>query len=177
MSLHMFVDESKARSFILVGTMCPDAALNPLRKGLTKLLLPGQERLHFTKERDSRRREILTHILTSPLSTVVVETTKRPSEIEARARALRRLVREAATRSVGHITIERDLSMLAIDQKIMAEMAWFERRDFPVTYSWARPHQEPLLWAADALAWCWAAGGSWKQQIREKVKSVSASLP
>lgn len=54
MSLHMFVDESKARSFILVGTMCPAAALNPLRKGLTKLLLPGQERLHFTKERDSR---------------------------------------------------------------------------------------------------------------------------
>lgn len=26
--------------------------------------------------------------------------------------------------------------------------------------------EEPLLWAADAIAWCWQRGGVWKDKVR-----------
>ena len=176
MSLHTFVDESKARTFILVGATCPTAALDSVRKSLTGLLLPGQERLHFSKERDSRRRSALQVITNSPISLTVIETVKKPTEIEARTRSLRRLVREASTLSVSRMTIELDASMLALDQRIMAEMAWFGRHDFPLSYTWAQPRQEPMLWAADALAWSWAAGGHWRSQLRPVTKLIHVPL-
>jgi hypothetical protein len=56
---HVFVDESKARGYIIAATVAPQACLRESRKTLRGLLLKGQDRLHFAKENDSYRRSIL----------------------------------------------------------------------------------------------------------------------
>ena len=170
MTLYMFVDESKARAYVLAGVTCPTESLQAVRATLTDFLLPGQARLHFSKERDHRRSAIIKSLISTQVRAVVIETPKKPTEIEARSRCLRNLVREAARFSVARLLIERDTSMLALDQRLMAEMAWFGRRSEPLTYAWFGPSQEPLLWAADAFAWCWAAGGRWRSVVHDRVR-------
>jgi hypothetical protein len=43
-----------------------------------------------------------------------------------------------------------------------------------MTYHHDMPHQEPLLWAPDAVAWCWAAGGAWRQKVADRVTVIEA---
>ena len=177
MSLHTFVDESKFRSYVLAGATCPTSDLAATRRLLTNLLLPGQERLHFSKERDARRRLILQQINDSPLRAVIVTTPKKPTEIEARARALRRLVRETQVLSIHRLVIERDESALILDKRVLSEATANAHARATLSYGWSLPHQEPLLWAADAFAWAWSAGGKWRDQVRSGVNSISISLP
>lgn len=177
MSLHMFVDESKARSYVLVGATCPTDDLTAARRLLTDLLLPGQERLHFSKERDARRRLILKQISDSSIQAVVVTTPKRPTEIEARARALRRLVREIHVLSIDRLVIERDESTMILDKRVLSEATASPHARSTLSYGWSLPRQEPLLWAADAFAWAWSTGGRWRDQVRSRVSSIGISLP
>lgn len=177
MSLHMFVDESKFRSYVLAGATCPTSDLAATRRLLTNLLLPGQERLHFSKERDARRRLILQQINASPIRAVIVTTPKKPTEIEARARALRRLIRETHALLIDRLVIERDESALILDKRVLSESTSNPLARANLSYGWSAPRQEPLLWAADAFAWAWSTGGKWRDQVRSGVKSISISLP
>ncbi len=34
-----------------------------------------------------------------------------------------------------------------------------------LAYEHRRAYEEPLLWAADAMAWCYGAGGEWRRRI------------
>lgn len=177
MSLHMFVDESKSRSYVLAGATCPISDLVATRRLFTKLLLPGQERLHFSKERDARRRMILEQINNSPMRAIIVTTPKKPTEIEARARALRRLVRQTNVLSIERMVIERDESTLLLDKRVLSEVTTNASESAALSYGWSPPRQEPLLWAADAFAWAWSTGGWWRDQVRSGVTPISISLP
>jgi hypothetical protein len=42
-----------------------------------------------------------------------------------------------------------------------------------VSYEHFRSHEEPALWVADAVAWCWGAGGEWRHRISPIVEGVS----
>lgn len=173
----MFVDESKSRSYVLAGATCPSGDLAATRRLMTNLLLPGQERLHFSKERDARRRFILEQLNESPVKAVIVTTPKKPTEIEARARALRRLVRETHLLSIDRLVIERDESALVLDKRVLSEATSNPHARATLSYGWSVPRQEPLLWAADAFAWAWSTGGSWRDQVRSEVKTIGISLP
>ncbi len=35
-----------------------------------------------------------------------------------------------------------------------------------------RAKEEPLLWIADAVAWCWSKGGSWRDQVSPVISAV-----
>lgn len=62
-SLHAFVDESKSRNHILVAVLIAPDHLQRARQTVNELRLSGLNRIHFTKERPDRRRQILRAIL------------------------------------------------------------------------------------------------------------------
>jgi hypothetical protein len=55
MTAHVFVDESKARGFLLVAALVLPGDLAQARKQVGALRLPGQRRVHFATESASRR--------------------------------------------------------------------------------------------------------------------------
>lgn len=58
----LYVDESKARGYYVVATASSTGSTPASEKALRALLKPGQRRIHFKSERDSRRREILSRM-------------------------------------------------------------------------------------------------------------------
>lgn len=50
-SVHTFVDESKLRGLLVVAAVLAPRDLAQARTAMRELCLPGQARLHFTKER------------------------------------------------------------------------------------------------------------------------------
>ena len=60
-----YADESKRGGFYLPAAVVAPAALAETRAMMRGLLLRNQHRLHFTKERPSRRSQILSAILRS----------------------------------------------------------------------------------------------------------------
>lgn len=58
----LYVDESKARGYYIVATASAAGSVQSSEKALRALLKPGQRRIHFKSERDSRRREILSRM-------------------------------------------------------------------------------------------------------------------
>lgn len=177
MARQMFVDESKSTGLLLVGA-CYDAEDVAMgRARLKKLLLPGQERLHFSHERDVRRRRIL-HVATRDVSSVVVvqsDSSLPPSR--QRQLALSELAIQAVCGGVSRMWIEQDDSVLTFDRKVMFEHSRMSGAPDSLSYGWLRPRQEPLLWAADGIAWAWAHGGVWRDMVAERVEVTAVHVP
>ncbi|MFI9641274.1 hypothetical protein ACIG87_14625 [Micromonospora sp. NPDC051925] len=77
------MDETKERGFLLVATVVPPSDLTRARRTVRNLVLPHQRRIHFHKERDDRRRQIVTAITTIGVQATVFDavghrTTKLP---------------------------------------------------------------------------------------------------
>jgi hypothetical protein len=84
---------------------------------------------------------------------------------------LRALVADLATGIAETLVLERDDSIVALDQRTLyrtvreLDCAHFE-------YQHMRAQEEPLLAIPDALAWCWQRGGPWRSRVRELVSEV-----
>ncbi|SEP84941.1 hypothetical protein SAMN05216188_101679 [Lentzea xinjiangensis] len=50
--------------------------------------------------------------------------------------------------------------------------AVLEKVDEPFTYEHLRPAEDPVLWASDALAWCFGAGGDWRHRVQPMLDAV-----
>ncbi|MEE3919283.1 hypothetical protein V2I01_15865 [Micromonospora sp. BRA006-A] len=59
MTAHVFVDETKERGLLVAAVVMHPADLTAARRSIRDLILPGQHRIHFHKERDDRRRQII----------------------------------------------------------------------------------------------------------------------
>ena len=113
MSHHVFADETKQRGYQLVGASLADADLSATRKLLRALILPGQRRLHMKDERDSRKREIVAALCSTPVRAVVYDAGRRyRNERERRSACLRALVAEIAP-GPAVLVIEQDESLVS----------------------------------------------------------------
>ncbi|MDQ8707565.1 hypothetical protein RCO28_34605 [Streptomyces sp. LHD-70] len=95
MAGHIFVDETKARGYVIAAAAVLPRNLNASRTALRGLLLGGQSRIHFTKERDSRRRTILSRMSELDVSVDVYDASALASAREARAACLDAIVSDA----------------------------------------------------------------------------------
>lgn len=169
---HVFVDENKSRGLLLAAACFPPAGLSEARRALTNLLLPGQERIHFNSERDSRRHVILRSLEETGMRGIVIRAELSLPPRSQRRQCFQRLMNEAQTSRMLRICIEQDDSMLEFDRHVMYEATRVRHLVPEFSYSWLRPRQEPLLWAADALAWSWARGGVWRERVRSGVTLI-----
>ena len=56
--MHIYVDETKQRDYLLVASVHVSTDLTGLRQMVRGLLLPGQRYLHMKDEKDGRKRTI-----------------------------------------------------------------------------------------------------------------------
>ncbi len=165
----VFVDESKERGFILVATSSEISQLKVTEKALRSLLKAGQRRLHFKKESDSRRREILSLMSRLELR-VTVFVCQGLNDRDARILCLEALVGMAVESEIFSLVIERDESLVQSDKKVIAGILMAE--DSVLEYQHVGPHEHPLLWVSDAVAWSFTSGGDWLRRSSPVVDEV-----
>lgn len=177
MTRHMFVDENKSAGLLLAAAHFASHEVVTARVELRRLLLSGQQRLHFTKERSARKEQILQVILSSGVRAVLIQSTLDVRPNAQRQQCLEQLLIAASGLGITRLQIERDDGAMDFDRRSVVEAvkAGLFTDDF--TYTWLRPNQEPLLWVADAFAWCWAQGGPWRQAIQEVVDFIDLNAP
>ncbi|GIH04746.1 hypothetical protein Rhe02_28130 [Rhizocola hellebori] len=172
MPVHSFIDESKRNSYLLAAALIAPAQLAKARRAIAALVMPGQRRIHFYSERDSRKSQIVTTIAELPLEVVLIEASGAIHENAARGRCLHALIQDHIGRRVSRIVLERDESQVEADRRILRRE--IERHGLLdcVTYEHVRAHEEALLAIPDAIAWCWAKGGHWRVRVKALVAEM-----
>jgi hypothetical protein len=172
MQPHLFIDESKARHYLLAAAVVHADRIDDLRKMVGALRLPGQRRIHFTAEGDTRRKTILNVMAAAGACVTVYDASAYKDVKEARHSAMARLVDDAAKMGVRRMVIELDIHVAASDRKIIRERAERAGCLDTLIYEHRKASEECLLAIPDAVAWAWAKGGHWRSRARPLVSNV-----
>ena len=163
-----FVDESgRGPHYYVCAAIIANTRVNELRRVARSLCLPGQRRWHFVSERDSRRHQIIAALGRSGhVRAFVYYGVGR--DADERAGGLRLLASDLQDEQVGRVVLESRQGRDHLDRQIFIEQL-HRLGGTPFTYTHQPPHADPGLWVADALAWCYSAGGPWRQTIAPMV--------
>ncbi|MEY9214261.1 hypothetical protein [Thermobifida halotolerans] len=167
MGMHVFVDETKNRGYLVAAAVILPPDVTATRRTVNGLCRSGQRRIHFTKENDARRRQIIT-AMTGLKARVEIYDASDHHPRDARTRCLEAITEDLAGRGRVRLVLERDDSVLNHDKRVLYERV----RKFGATeleYVFMRAHEECLLAIPDAVAWCWAKGGSWRSAVESMV--------
>lgn len=167
----LYIDESKTKGYTIVAATVLPADARAVRKALSDLRMPGQRRIHFVTEGDSRRRKILSALCDMGLESRVYHA-RGMDEPDAREACLAHVIEDAATFGVTRIVIEQDDSVVEFDRRVLyRELNARGLRD-RVSYTHEKPAVEPLLWIPDAVAWSFARGGEWTNRVSPLITQV-----
>jgi hypothetical protein len=163
MSAQAFVDESgRGSSYHLCAVVVANEDVDALRRLVRSFCLPGQRRWHFVHERNSRRRRIVDMLTaSSQVSSLLFHGKGREAAI--RAESFRQMVQPLLDRDVARLIIESREGRDTLDRQIL--VGELRHRPGAFSYDHMAPHGDPLLWVADAVAWCSSAGGVWRERI------------
>lgn len=175
MSSQAFVDESgRGSDYHLCAAVVADEDAETVRRVARSFCLPGQRRWHFVHERNSRRRQIVDALVgTGKVTALIYHGAGRDAEV--RAEALRELIKPLIDRSVTRLLIESRQGRDDADRQVL--IGELRRRRETFAYDHMPPYADPLLWVADAFAWCSSAGGVWMQRIGPITVSKHIRLP
>ncbi|UTT59363.1 hypothetical protein [Cellulosimicrobium cellulans] len=169
----VFVDESKARAYLLVAAVVLPGSMNTARRVVRDLTMPRQPRIHMKRESDARRRKILEAFVgLAPEVTVYRAGGAYRTELERRERCLRALVEDIARDRRTHLCLERDESLVQRDRRHLIEATRAAGCSESLAYRHESATAEPLLALPDAIAWAWARGTSWRQRCEPVVSRV-----
>ena len=140
------------------------------RKAMRRLLLRGQERIHFKKESDARRGQIWSEIERwTPSIKVHVVTSSHRYQSEARGECLTELTRLAPRVSANLVVIERDEGPETGDRDTLPRGL----RGTGISWELQPPRADALLWVADAAAWLWThPQRRWRDRVDPYVEQV-----
>ena len=169
----MFVDESKRRDYLLVASVHVGTEVAQLRGVVRELLLPNQRFLHMKNERDSRKRQIAAALVAAGVQATVYRAGQGYDTEKQRRRAcLEALVKDCADGSHTVVTLDQDESLSRWDNQQLIELVRAAGCRETMQYQHAPARSELLLAVPDAIAWCWAKGGRWRQLIAAAVTEV-----
>jgi len=175
-SVQIYVDETKAKGYLIAAASGAPEQLKISRKEIAALILPGQRSLHMKAEQDTRRRLIVDTIIRMGndlgVQAVVYDAGRVGTERDRRARCLQALVDDAARHVAAEIVFDLDETLLSWDRQRMIELTRAAGARDRLTYSHRTRHEERLLAIPDAIAWCWAKGGDWRQRVQPLVADV-----
>ncbi len=168
-----FSDESERGNLMLFGLMTVSTAeVVRARKELRTLLLPGQRRVHTAKESPPRRRQLLDVVGGLDVEAIVFRL-RRPARMH-RTTARDLLVRAACAalqpRSITNWVLDDQDPVQAARDRRAIDHAIGGKAD--VSYDHRPSHDEPLLWAIDAIVWAVGDGGSTLDRVRHLVDFV-----
>lgn len=172
MNEHAFLDETKKSGLLMVAAVLAPRSLGRTRAAMRQLCLPGQSRLHFTKESNSRRALIAAAVRDSNVALDIYDATALRDQRQARAACLHRIATDLAAHHVHRLVIEQDDSLLKHDRRVLRGAVASAGATASLAYEHLPARSEPLLWIADAAAWCWTHGPIWQDRIRPAVRHV-----
>jgi hypothetical protein len=162
---HVYVDESKAKGFLLVGVFVAPSAVSRLRSALRALRRPGQRSIHFVSERNTIRDAVVRTLIDMDISALIVMAPKRRTPQTPRELCVRTLARTCVEKEASFVVLETDRTLVPDDKRWLFE----ELHKSDVRYDHKERHEEPLLWAADAIAWAWNRDAAWRAKVRPLV--------
>jgi hypothetical protein len=165
---HAFGDESKRNGYTLAVVLCPPDALDQVRGSLRCLLLRGQRRLHFKHESNARRKQIVDVLAASGIEAAVYQSASR-RDAAGRHAVLGHLVPGLLGWGVAKLVLERDESIVRADRQRIHDLVSSHKAHGLLQWDLLAAHEDPMLWAADAVAWCWAKGGPWRASVMPMV--------
>ncbi len=168
----LFVDESKTKGYTMVAALVVPGDVSALRRNVRSLVLPGQRRIHFTKEKPERKRLILSRFADFGAQAEVFHCATK-SQLVGRETCLSGIVAHAAEHACTKIVIERDESIEKADRQFLFHEVRRHGVASTLSYELQAPHEEPLLWVADAIAWSWVKGGEWKSRVDPLIAGVT----
>ncbi|WP_440711739.1 hypothetical protein [Herbiconiux sp. YIM B11900] len=168
----LYVDESKSSGYTLVAAVVAPSESTAMKRAMRGLVLPGQRRLHFSSESDSRRKAILSTLTELEVRAHIIESSAK-RESDGREECLIGLVGQAKKHSHSKLVLERDESIERSDRRILYRELGVHGLRAAVQYDLCAPYSEPLLWIPDAIAWSYAKGGDWKRRIAPMLIDVT----
>ncbi len=167
MTAQAFVDESgRGSSYHVCAAVVANGDVHAVRRLARSFCLPGQRRWHFVHERASRRRQIIDALTASSQVTTLIFHGK-GREDAIRAESFHRMVQPLLDRNVTRLVIESREGRDHLDRQVLLDELRLRATAFG--YDHMPPSGDPLLWVADAVAWCSSAGGAWRQRIEPLV--------
>lgn len=159
-----FADETfrQGRYGIVVVLVCRCQVVI-VRKVVQGSVRPGMRRSHFSKQRDRDRRLFVSQLPQKDLRALYASA--RGRQTEARSECWRALVPQLVALGVVELTIERMNGGEARDRRDIRTALLAAGGESALAYQHTDPADEPMLWVADAIAWCAGAGSLWRARI------------
>lgn len=168
-SVHAFIDESKAGGYYIAAALFLPHRLREARREMRALCLPGQQRVHFSKEQTRRRGQIVSVVTRLDVEVRIYDAGGHADPRLARTACLRQVVSDLAAVKAQRLVIEQDDSLVTADQADLWAAVHAAGAASTLTYEHVPPRSEPLLWVADAAVWCWTRDQRWRQRIQPVV--------
>jgi hypothetical protein len=169
---HVFVDETKAKGFVLVAAVVPPASLASLRSQVNALRLKGQQRLHFASESNRRRNMIARSLIATGVQAYVYDATSFRDGKDAHDAAISQLTDDVVAMGATRLVLERDESVERNDRLVIRSRLLKVDPGNPLRYEHLRAAQESLLAIPDAIAWCWARDNKWRKCVEPLIAGV-----
>ncbi|WP_231595124.1 hypothetical protein [Salinibacterium sp. SWN1162] len=157
-TFHAFADESSAnrgesqQEYLIGAALVPVDECEDVRERLRPLLLPGQIKLHWTDESESRRRRIIALLCELGTMNVVIahRSTRQKKTERFRRKCLGDFYSEMTAMNVQDVTLEsRSPKQDKLDRAhIVGLQNSGQSKGVRITH--LRGGDEPLLWIADA---------------------------
>jgi hypothetical protein len=172
-----FSDESERAGVMLVAVVrIEPGGVEDARRALRSLLLAGQRRVHTAKESTTRRRLLLDTVNAISGISAVTWRYRRPPGTD-RVLARKSLLSEIARSLVGEGVTAWVLDDVHPAQRLRDRDAiGHVVAGRHLVYDHRANHSEPLLWAADGIAWAVGAGGDWRRRV-DKIVTVREIRP
>ena len=163
-----FIDESSSKKYVLVGVLIQDQNFIVSRRQLRALLLPRQRSIHFRQESKKRRKQLIDVFLELGFSCLVVSLSNQKAKT-ARPKGIELLSELSLTKRCNKLVFELDESSWVADIKTLNAITYSKKLHGQLQWDHVPRHQEPLLWVADAVAWCLNRGGDWERMVRPMI--------
>lgn len=168
---HAFVDESKSKAYYVAASVIAPSDVVSARRAIGALRRGGQRRVHFKSESDASRNAFLNGAIGAGLTTRLYVVRNMPDKI-ARPLCLERLVEDLTVAGAKKLVLESDQSLEQADRRVIAQRLKLLGVGDGLQYMHCRPHEEPLLWVSDAVAWCHQKGGDWIRKASPLVQDI-----
>lgn len=166
MSAQAFIDESgRGSSYHVCVAVVANGDVHVVRRLARSFCLPAQRRWHFVHERASRRQIIDALTASGQVTALIFHGKGREAAI--RDKSFRQMVPLLLDRNVTRLVIESREGRDHLDRQVLLSELRAQKTVFG--YDHMPPYSDPLLWAADAVAWCSSAGGAWRERIEPLV--------
>lgn len=168
----VFVDESKSHRYYIAAAAVARGNLAATERQI-RGLQQSRRPIHFTHERD-RREKLLAEFCKLDVR-VTVYAMRGVKDAQARPALLQRLTHDLVERGVAELVLERDASVEAADRRIIRNTPENAGALNMLVYR-HEGKERPMLWVADAVAWCFQRGRPWTAKVQPLIDNV-VTLP